>query len=368
MLGRSHRRLIVTALFLCMALLLGTGIHHALRQAEQTLRDRVLDALGPYGTVSRIIIGLGGIELTDVRIGRPEQPALEAFAAHRIHITPDYGDALLGRFTLAVVRIDQARLTLLRERQGWQMFLPLAGEPPAALTTNTSPAARSERTPTTAKSPSPSPLRIDRLEIDDASLELVDNGISRPPHRVSFEHLNLILHPLHLPDMRGQSTLTLSAELVGGEGKGRITATGYIGVQDKEYGLHVRVRSADLRVAQPYFSRGAALFAAGTFDLDIDAACQENRLYAPGTLTLNDLVLGGPGAERLSRLQRMAVQTALRDSHGRLSSRFTAEGSCQAPQVNYDANPQTRIAQALFRALGLSLAEFARGIGLPRQR
>ena len=361
---RLRRHLLVGTITLVALLILGFAGKAALRHAEELIRDRIIAALGPFSSVGSTVVALDGIVLRDLRLGQPQMPAADVLVAHRIHLTPELGDLFLGRLTFSRLRIEGAQLTLLRDAHGWQFPLPDPTKPGQTLGHSSAP---QEPTPPSSGRSTP-PIRIQRVEISNASLEIVDSVIARPPYHLRFEQLDLLLHPLRIPDFDGQTAITLSATLPGGKSNGKLTIAGFVTPATRDYGLNIRLRNAELGIARPYVAEGRLPFSAGMIDLDLDIDCRQNQIFAPGTLTMKAVELGGPGFNRLSVAQRIAAQAALRESRGQIAMRFTAEGRCTAPRLNPQSSPQARLVQTLFRALGLGLTDLARALGgeLPR--
>ena len=368
----SRLRLITVAVVISTLSMLVAGVWAGLCRLEDHWRERIAAALGPYGSADEIRLGFSGITLEQLRIGHPERPAADVLTARRVLLSPDYSDLLFGRFTLERVRIEGGQVSLRRLVEGWDLPLPDPTTPAETLSLpSPAPVATgSERTakPDAEKSGRTS-LRIKRLEMVDSSLELSDFVVTRPTHRIELENLDLKLAPLQLPDLGDKTHLTLTATVGDAPAAGSANSAssvfldGYFVPREREYGFQLRLRHVELAAIQPYIARGRLPFASGRIDLEINADCRDNRLRAPGNLALYDLKLGGSGAERLSSAQRFAAQLALRESNGRLSTRFNAEGRCDEPLLSLDYNPQSRLAKALFRSLDLSLDELARALG-----
>ena len=336
--------------------------------ASRLPRERIVAALGPYGSAEEIQLGVSGITLGQLRIGHPERPAADVLSARRVMLAPDYSELLFGRFQLERVRIEGGQVRLRRDNDGWELPLPDPTSPGETLASSSPAPKTGERASSNSDAPATErpTLRIKRLEMVDSTLELSDFVVTRPTHRIELDDLDLKIEPLNLPDLGGKTNLTLSATVGEAPASGSIFLEGYFVPRERQYGFQLRLRNVQLAAIQPYIARGRLPFATGRIDLEINASCRDNRLYAPGVVALHDLKLGGSGAERLSSAQRFAAQLALRESDGRLSTRFNAEGRCNEPALRLDYNPQSRLAKALFRNLDLSLDELARALGAER--
>ena len=364
----SRLRLITIIVVTLACALIGAGVWAGLSRLEDHWRERIVAALGPYGSAEEIQLGVSGITLGQLRIGHPERPAADVLSARRVMLAPDYSELLFGRFQLERVRIEGGQVRLRRDNDGWELPLPDPTSPGETLASSSPAPKTGERASSNSDAPATErpTLRIKRLEMVDSTLELSDFVVTRPTHRIELDDLDLKIEPLNLPDLGGKTNLTLSATVGEAPASGSIFLEGYFVPRERQYGFQLRLRNVQLAAIQPYIARGRLPFAAGRIDLEINASCRDNRLYAPGVVALHDLKLGGSGAERLSSAQRFAAQLALRESDGRLSTRFNAEGRCNEPALRLDYNPQSRLAKALFRNLDLSLDELARALGAER--
>ncbi len=351
----TRRHLVIGATLLTLALAIGTVGYAALRKAEEVAREKIHAALGPYATVDSMHLSFSGIALNNLRFGHPHMPAADVLIARQVHMKTDLSDLFLGRLTFSRVRIDGARLTLTRDSQGWQFPLPDPSSPGKTLgkiETENSPPPSTER-----QKPS---IRIQRLEIADATLELVDPVVARPPYHLRLDNLNLALHPIRLPELDGQTTFTLTATIPDAKENGTLSLSGVFSLRSKEVGLQLRLRNADLGIAQPYLTGQRLPFSGGKGDLDLEIDCRQDRLYAPGSLTLSGLELGGSDFNRLTPAQRMLSQKALRELQGKVTVRFTAEGQCSEPRFKPEYSPQVRLAHKFFRALDFGLTLLGR--------
>lgn len=345
-----RRRLVIGATFLTLTLVIGFAGYAALRKAEDVVRETILTALGPYATVDRMHLSFSGIALHNLRFGHPHMPAADVLIARQVQMKTDLSDLFLGRLTFSRVRIDGARLTLMRDSQGWQFPLPNPSSPGQILGQ-----ADTANAPSVAPvGPKPN-IRIQRLEIADATLELVDTVVARPPHHLRLDDLNLTLHPIRLPELDGQTSFTLTATIPDARENGTVSLSGVFALRSREIGLQLRLRNADLGIAQPYLAGQRLPFSGGKGELDLEIDCRQYRLYAPGSLTLSGLELGGSDFNRLTPAQRLLAQKALRELQGKVSVRFTAEGHCSAPRFKAENSPHARLAQKLFRTLDFGI-------------
>ena len=358
--GTKYRKLIVASA--CLALLIGA--YATFQLAIQSLKDSVVAALKPYGEVAEVRLGLGGIELMDVRL-RPTENAWQGTPwptdnpphAARILIVPALPDLLIGRLTIQRLRIENAQTTLLRSRDGHIRAVPEAtGAAPRNVTPATAPSA-----PGAARTA----ITIVRTEIVDGRVDFIDETIRKPPHILHFEKIDVVLGRLQWPALTGQSPITLSATLKGIRQDGNLSITGYLEPAARELGLSTRWRGIDLLVLQPYLIKaGERGFQKGTLDLDIKPSLRKRQLHAPGTLTLSELELaGGSPARSILGMPSNVAIALLKNNQGRISTKFLLEGDIDDPRFSLNESMNTRLAFALAKMLGVSFESLIKGIG-----
>ncbi|SDG92437.1 DUF748 domain-containing protein [Propionivibrio dicarboxylicus] len=336
--------------------LLVAGGFAGYQTAVRTLREQIERALGPDGEAREIRVDLTGIELIDLRFKAPADAtwsAGEPLRADRVFISPDYINLIAGKRSIDTVRIENARLAVLRTRQGKLIVLPgLAGRAAAPGAANT---------PANARNPD-ADVFIRRIEIVGSTLELVDASVRTPPQVLRLEQINAAIGRVRLPSLTGVSTIDLVAALKGPKENGTLSITGTAELATRESGLTVRLRSLDLVALQPYLLKaGEGGVKTGSLDLDINASVRQGLLHAPGTLTLRNLNLATMNGT-LMGMPRQAVVNLMKRRDGSLRLRFVLEGRLDDPQLALNEKLARQLASALAAALGTRLENFAREV------
>ncbi len=328
----------------------------AFQFAIKSLKSQVEQALGPHGEVNEIRVTLTGVEITGIRIRAPESsgknaewPAEDQLRAERILIVPALRDLLSAKVVLRNIRIEGAYVSMLRAKDGRMHVLPSLLEQPSATDEE--------------KSGMPS-ISIDKVELANSVVEFYDATIRKPPHKIRLEQINARLESLHLPDLTGQSQLSIDGLIKGVHNNGQIAINGAIELATKESEMTTRLRNVDLIALQPYLIKAAETgVRQGTLDLDLKSTVHKGKLHAPGTLTLKGLELASTGSASFMGMPRNAVVASMKDKNGQISIQFVLDGNINDPHFSLNENLMTRVGSSMAGALGVSIEGLAKGVG-----
>ncbi|MEK8030246.1 DUF748 domain-containing protein [Ideonella sp. DXS29W] len=348
-----HRR---KTLLVAAAMLLA-GVVAAYHLAVLRLNGALMSALGPRASVGAIELGWSGITVRDLRIGAaPGWPADEELHARRVHVRPDLS-SLFGGWRVQRIEIDEARVVLLRRRDGKLSVLPGVLDQPKP----TAPAAPSAPAPA-------APLRIvvDHLQLKQVLVDLYDASLpqQRAPHHVQLADLNATLDHLVAPSFDEPLAITLTALLKGPTQDGRLAVDGDLTPATREADLKIRLQGADLLALQPYLLKVAdSGIKKGLLDLSLDAKVQHQQLRAPGEVVITGLQLAsGAGVmDRFAGLSRQAVLAGL-ERQGRIDMKFTLEGRLDDPSFSINDSLARRFASGLAESLGVSVSGVVEGV------
>lgn len=349
-----RRILIVLAVLI---VLLGVGAAFGLHYAAGTLRDKVREALGPDSEIADIRLGWSAVEVTGVRVPAPKDwPTGDALRAERIVVTPDL-NALFSDRQVKINRIvvDKAYLSVFRTRDGRLRLLPGMLEKPAQQSNENVPAI---------------PVSVDAVELNDAAVELYDASVAKPAHKIRLEQLQAKVGPIHLPDLAGHTRLDLQGVAKGVHHDGKFGIDGWIELASKDSEIATKLHSMDLVSLQPYLIKASETgVKQGTLDLDLKSTVKQNRLHAPGSLTVSQLELaaGKGGMSTFMGMPRSAVVGVLKDKNGKITVKFALEGRLDDPQFSLNETFMKRIGASMAEGLGISLESVARGVGSATQ-
>jgi hypothetical protein len=355
---------------IAVALLVGLALAGAVGYtlAARMVQTRLLAAFGPDAQVDRVALRLGRVEIDGLRVRAPPGSSIpERLAVRRIVAVPALRSLFVGRPVLARVIVDGGHLTLQRTADGRVQLMPDgASSAPGAPASGTSPA------PTGGSEPPGRPresLVIERLDLRDARLVLIDASARRGPVTTRLEAVQATLSNLQLPSVDARTTIRLEATVKAAPGRpaaadGNLLLEGWMVPDTREARLAIRLRGLDLVTVQPYLLRASETgVRAGTLDLDLDAAVADARLHAPGRLTLAGLELGAGGTGTFLGLPRAALPALLADRQGRIPLDFVLQGSLDDPRFSLSEELSMRLAASLADRLGLRLDGLVRGAG-----
>jgi uncharacterized protein YhdP len=342
----AHRRLLILALVLptVLALLLIAGLHLAARQ----LQSRIESALGPRATVGAVDVGWTGVELHALRVkAATGWPADDELRADHVRVAPDLRSLFGGPWRIASVQVDGGFVSAERTRAGKLRLLPALLEQRSGQSTGPAPA-----------------LEIGEIRVSNVSVAFFDHSVRRPALALRVEQLAARVGPLRLPALDHALQLELDGVFKGPRRDGRLAITGAYTPSSHDADLQVRFGNVDLLALQPYLLKVAdAHVRRGTLDLALHATVAQDRLRAPGTLTLTDLELSSSGPlASFAGVPRQAVLAAMtRD--GQLHIQFTLEGRLDDPAFSLNENLATKLASGLADTLGVSVSGVVKGLG-----
>lgn len=349
---RRHRLLVVVLIPL---LSIAGGLYAAHRFAVQRLQGALVEALGPRAQVGAIELGWAGVTVRDLRVvAGTGWPADEELRAREVRVRPDLLGALAGHWRIDRIDVTDARVVLLRTRDGRLRVLPsmLEARRPA-------PAASG------AGAGAPRVL-VDQVVLSGVQVDLFDASLGAPkPHRIQLTDLNATLETLAVPAFDMPMRVDIGATFKGPQRDGRLRLAGTLTPATKDAQLRADLQGVDLLALQPYLLKVAdGGVRQGLLDLRLDATVRAQRLKAPGRIVLTGLELAdGPGVlNRFAGLPRQAVLGALK-SHDRIELNFTLEGRLDDPAFSINDSLARRFTTGLAEALGVSVEGVVEGVG-----
>ncbi|MDD5328575.1 MAG: DUF748 domain-containing protein [Sulfuricella sp.] len=332
-------------ILLAMVIMLAAAAMLAFPYAVKALKGQVEHALGAESEVGEIVVGWSTIEVRNVRIHAPKDwPAEDTLRARRIVIEPDLRGLLSAQVRIKRIAVEDGYLSLLRTRDGRLRVLPsLLGKP--------------------AESSTPPPsIAIGTVELKPCAIEFYDASIRQAPHKLRLEQINATLDDLNLPDLKSKTRLKLEGVVKGVRQDGSVLTQGWIELASRDSEIDIRLRGVDLIALQPYLIKTAETgVKRGTLDLDLKSAVHDNRLRAPGKLTLSHLELSSGSG--FMGMPRQAVVSALQNHQDQITIQFTLEGDINDPRFSLNESLAKRLGASLAQSLGIDIEGLSRGIG-----
>lgn len=349
-LKRNKTLFIVFAVVIAIAIAVVAGLHLATR----ALKSQVEQALGPDSEVAAIVVNWTSIEARGVRIRAPKGwPAEDALRAERIVVSPDLLGLFSARLHVPRIVVDKAYLSVLRDSAGKLRLLPGLLERPKA----TADAA--------AAAPGPA-FTIGTIELHHGVLDFFDATVRTPAHRTRLEQLHAKVEDLRFPGLAGRTAIQLDGTVKGVQRNGRLSINGWAELASRNSEIVTKLQGVDLVALQPYLIKASETgVRRGALDLTMKSVVRNNRLRAPGTVTLTGLELapGSGGFGTFMGVPRQAVVAALKNRKGQISVDFTLEGDLNDPKFSLNESFMKHIGTSVAETLGISIEGLTRGVG-----
>jgi hypothetical protein len=354
---KKRKRWGLIALLVVVVLIVGGIV--GFRVAVSALKGRVLEALPPDSEIKNIRVGWSGVEVERLRIKGPSGwPAVDALRAERVTIVPSLRSILSRQYRIRAITIVKPYLSALRTKNGRFLVVPglLAG---AVGEGQAAPAAAFRR------------VTVGKITLQDGVLELFDATVAEPPLKIRLEQIRVSVRNVVVPALKGKSWFELTGVVKGVQRDGHADVAGWVEVSTKDSSVKTQLRSVDLLVLQPYLIKaGETGVQKGTVDLDLQSDVSNNRLRAPGKMTISDMELipaeGALGT--FMGLPRRAMMAFLMKNENRITVDFLLEGDINDPQFSLTGALTTRLAFGMARVLGVNLGGMAKEVATLGQK
>jgi hypothetical protein len=341
---------IVGVIAVAFAIAAFAGLHFATR----ALKSQVEQALGPDSEVAEIVVNWSSIEVRGVRIRGPKGwPAEDALRAERIVVSPDLLGLFSARLHVPRIVVDKAYVSVLRTRDGKLRMLPGLLEKPKA-DASAGPAA-----------PMPA-FTIGTIELHHGMLDFFDATVRTPAHRTRLEQLHAKVEELHFPGLTGRTGVQLDGSVKGVQRNGRVSINGWAEVANRNSEIVTKLQGVDLVALQPYLIKASETGVRhGALDMTLKSVVRNNRLHAPGSVTLTGLELAPSGGAfgTFMGVPRQAVVAALKNRKGQITLDFTLDGNLNDPKFSVNDSFARHLGNAVAETLGISVEGLTRGIG-----
>ncbi|WP_250507531.1 DUF748 domain-containing protein [Caballeronia sp. GAFFF3] len=325
------------------------------------MKERILETLGPNGSVEEIDVGFGHVTLSRVRLRGPKDwPAGDAMRAERIVLEVDMQSLISRPIHLRSVSVDNYYLSIVRSADGRVRILPGLKETAREADARPDSKERQEH--------AQEEKIIDRVSFERGSMEFFDGSVPNPPYRVLIGDARATVDHLHLPALTERTELSMTGSIKGPSHTGNVTWGGWMIIANKDSQTRATLRNVDVATLDPYLLKKAGAKAAvtgGTIDMTIDATVKNYRIHAPGTLTLNHLQISDTGnaLDTFLSIPTKAAIAALKDRKEQIKLDFTLEGDLRDPKFSLSESLWKKLAAGFAKALGVSAEGVARGAG-----
>jgi len=329
--------------------------------AVHQIKERIIETLGPNGSVEEIDVGFGHVTLSRVRLRGPKDwPASDAMRAERIVLDVDMHSLITKPIHLRSVSVDNYYLSIVRSADGRVRILPGLRE--TAQEANATPDSKEREEHAREEK------LIDRVSFERGSMEFFDGSVQNPPYRVLIGDARATVDHIHLPALTDRTELSMTGSIKGPSHTGNVTWAGWMVIANKDSQTRVTLRNVDVATLDPYLLKKAGAKAAvtgGTIDLSIDATVKDYRIHAPGTLTLNHLQISDAGnpLDTFLSIPTKAAIAALKDRKEQIKLDFMLDGDLRDPKFSLSESLSKKLAAGFAKVLGVSAEGVARGAG-----
>jgi hypothetical protein len=324
------------------------------------MKQRIVETLGPFGSVEEIDVGLSQITLSRVRLRGPTGwPTADAMRAERIVLELDMRAALRNRVHLRNVSVDNYYLSIFRSADGRVRMLPnlqqSAREADAKPNDEATKHANEEKL-------------IDHVSFERGTMEFFDASVRTPPYCVLIGDSRATVDHVHLPALTDRTMLSMTGSIKGPSHTGAVSFGGWMVIATKDSQTRTTLRSVDISTLDPYLLKKAGakdIVTGGTIDLTLDATVRDYHIHAPGTVVLNHLQLseGSSPLDTFLSIPTKAAIAALKDRRDQIKLDFVLDGDLRDPKFSLNESLSKKLAAGFAKALGVSAEGVAKGAG-----
>lgn len=205
------------------------------------------------------------------------------------------------------------------------------------------------------KSGEPIQFQIDRIRIQNGSIDFEDRKVGDPPGQIKLRDMDFEIRNIGYPVTSVHSPVKLKAKMDGKGQEGSIDIEGWIDAKNMDMETSLKIRKIEVKTFEPYYrKRVTAEIESGTMDMDSKIAVKEKRIDAPGEFDLINLhVKGGGGAVFWIPAETLA--SLLEKKGHQIRVKFYVKGNMGNPQFSLQETFLTQVAIALAQALGIPI-------------
>jgi hypothetical protein len=323
------------------------------RVALGILKGKVVGALGPDSEIHDIRVGWTSVDIEGLRIkGSSDWPATDTIRADRVTIVPSLRSLFSRQYRIHSITIANPYLSLYRTKAGKLLMIP------SLLSKNANP-----ETPSTPAVP-PYKVTIGNIILKDGVVEFFDASVGRRPLKIRMEKIQVTIDDMVVPALDARSRFTIKGVVKGIHQDGRADISGWADLSTKDSSVKLQLRSVDMKAIEPYLIKANDTGVRnGTLDLDLQSDVRNNRLKAPGKMTISDLTLA-PAKGIMGTFMgvpREAVLSFLKDNGNSITLDFVLEGDINNPKFSLNETMSQRMAVSMADLLNVSIGGVAKG-------
>jgi hypothetical protein len=208
----------------------------------------------------------------------------------------------------------------------------------------------------------PIQVQIDRIRIQNGSIDFEDRKAGEPPAQIKLRDLDFEIRGIQYPFASYHSPIKLKGKMKGRKQEGNIYANGWIDLKTMDLETILKIRELEVETFRPYYrKRVSAEIDSGTMDMESKIAVKEKKIDAPGELDFINLHIK-EGGGTIFWIPAETLVPLLEQKKYRIKVPFHVKGNLGDPQFNLQEAFLTRIAFSLAEALGLPAKGMGEGV------
>ncbi len=302
-------------------------------------------AMGPGFTVKEIRLKATYLSAKGVQ---SEDPRLKErfFRAEEIRIYPSVLSLLKKSLLIRELTVIRPSFFFYRSREGQMVGLwvtPKEGD------------KKKEISEEKTKTQGAVEVQIDRIRIQNASIDFEDRKMGDPPLQMKWRDLDFQIKDLRYPLASSHSLVELNGKMKGRTRDGSITLEGWIDVKTMDMDTSLKIREVEIKTFEPYYrKRVSAEIESGTLSMDSRIAVEEKRVDAPGELDFINLHIK-EGGGTVFWIPAETLVSVLEKKDHQIKAKFHLKGSVENPRFNLQETILTQIAISLAQGLGIPI-------------
>lgn len=328
------------------SLVIGITVAVLIKNANRIIKYELESFLGKDFSVERIDLHWGRVEALHVSFKNPA--GKEVFKTDSLTLEANFMGLLKKKYIISNLSLKNPYILMVKDTKGNLVDpFPKKGSKEAG-----------------EEQPIP-PIVIKKIKINEGSLDYLDKKVSGKPVLIRLRNIEFELKDITFPLNDTFSNYKTSATIPGNLSTGILKGKGKIKLKTKDTDSRVEIRKLDITQFKPYFQKkGDVNVTKGTLDLDMDARVRSQKIHAPGTVVLRDLVFERkPGiTNKFLNIPLSAVIKFLKNNNNEIAVSFVLEGDLDNPKFSLGNKFTEKLSIAIAEKLGLSIKKIGESI------
>lgn len=197
-------------------------------------------------------------------------------------------------------------------------------------------------------------VKIDRIRIEEGSIDFEDAKPVGTPADIRLRDLDLEIEDIQFPLISSHSLIEFKGKMKGGTKEGSISLKGWIDTKTMDMEISLKAQEIDVKVFEPYYrKRVSAEIESGYMNMESKIAVKKRVIDAPGFLELTDLHIKEGGT--VFWIPAKTLVSLLKNKGNRVKFKFRVQGNMDDPQFNLQEYFFNRMVVSLAEALGIPI-------------